>query len=145
MKPIEERLEKAITTLENESVKWRPEDRGGQSGGFILLSPDVPTLVVPDLHGRSDYLPDLLSFKLNDKTVYELLKVGRIQIVCVGDGMHSEKRGKARWQIAFSEYKNNFEDCPAMTAEMTENFQTMAMVMKLKSTFPEYFHFLKGN
>lgn len=145
MKLIEERLEKAIETLETESVAWRPEDREGRSGGIILLAQDVPTLVVPDLHGRSDYLPDLMRFKLHDKTVYELLKRGRIQIVCVGDGMHSERRGKARWQRAFEEYKNNFDDCPSMTAEMKENFQTMMMVMKLKVTFPQYFHFLKGN
>ena len=145
MKRIEERLEDAIEALENESAEWRPKDREGRPGGIILLRQDIPTLIVPDLHGRSDYLPDLMRFKLSDKTVFDLLKTARIQVVCVGDGMHSERRGKARWQTAFAEYKNRFEECPAMTEEMTENFQTMAMVMKLKAAFPRLFHFLKGN
>ncbi|MBU2646859.1 metallophosphoesterase [bacterium] len=145
MKLIKERLQKVIETLENELNEWRPADDTGKPGGIILLRQDIPTLIVPDLHGRSDYLPDLMGFKPADKTVFELLKNGRIQIVCVGDGMHSERRGKERWQAAFAEYKNKFVDCPAMTAEMTENFQTMAMVMKLKAAFPRYFHFLKGN
>ncbi len=145
MKLIEERLGEAIESLENESAEWRPKDREGKPGGIILLRQDIPTLIVPDLHGRSDYLPDLMRFKLSDKTVYELLKTDRIQVVCVGDGMHSERRGKARWQTAFAEYKNQFEECPAMAEEMTENFQTMAMVMKLKVAFPRHFHFLKGN
>jgi hypothetical protein len=145
MKLIEERLEKAIETLEKESAEWRPSDSEGKSGGIILLRQDIPTLIVPDLHGRSDYLPDLMRFKRLDKTVYELLKTDRIQVVCVGDGMHSERRAKVRWQTALTEYKNGFEECPAMTAEMTENFQTMAMIMKLKVAFPRHFHFLKGN
>ncbi|MFH2133234.1 MAG: hypothetical protein ABIK68_22875 [bacterium] len=145
MKLIKERLQKVIETLENESNEWRPADEKVNPCGIVLLRQDIPTLMVPDRHCRSDYLPDLMGFKPADKTVFELLKHGRIQIVCVGDGMHSERRGKERWQAAFAEYKNNFVDCPAMTEEMTENFQTMAMVMKLKAAFPRYFHFLKGN
>jgi calcineurin-like phosphoesterase family protein len=145
MKTIVDRLATALNTLETESKEWRPEDQEGKPGGIILLQQDIPTLVVPDLHGRSSYLPDLMQFKKAGKTVFDLLKTGRIQIVCVGDGMHSERRGKDRWQTAYSEYKEKFEPCPAMTEEMTENFQTMSMVMKLKSTFPGHFHFLKGN
>lgn len=145
MKVIEERLKIALDILETESREWRPGDLSGKPGGIILLQQDIPTLVVPDIHGRSDYLPDLLKFKVSNTTVYDLLNTSRIQVVCVGDGMHAERRAKDRWQLAFAEYKNKFEDCPAMTEEMTENFQTMAMVMKLKAAFPKHFHFLKGN
>lgn len=145
MRQIEERLEAVVHVLTTEPREWRPEDSEGRPGGIVLLRPDIPALIVPDLHGRSDYLPDLLRFPFNDQTVYERLRTGSIQIVCVGDGMHSERRGKERWLTAFQEYKNSFEDCPAMTREMTENFQTMSMVMKLKTAFPKSFHFLKGN
>ncbi len=145
MKLIEDRLETALEILQTEAKEWRPEDQDGKPGGIILLQQDIPTLVVPDLHGRSDYLPDLMRFKVAGNTVFELLKSSRIQVVCVGDGMHSERRAKERWQNAFTEYKNSFEECPAMAEEMKENFQTMAMVMKLKASFPRHFHFLKGN
>jgi len=59
--------------------------------------------------------------------------------------MHSERRGLERWRIAYKEYMDDFKQCPAMAEEMTENFRTMAMVMKLKVEFPHLFHFLKGN
>jgi len=145
MRRIAERLKTVLDLLKTEPKEWRPEDKNGRPGGIILLQQDIPTLVVPDLHGRSDYLPDLLRLKLTEKTVFDLLRAGRVQVVCVGDGMHSERRAKERWQVAFEEYKNHFESCPAMTEEMTENLQTMAMVMKLKTSFPRQFHFLKGN
>lgn len=142
---IKDRLESALDTLSSEAAEWRPTDRQGKPGGLILLQQDIPTLVVPDLHGRSDYLPHLLRYKVSENTVFDLLKAGDIQVVCVGDGMHAERRAKERWQTAFAEYKDRFEDCPAMSEEMKENFQTMSMVMKLKSSFPKHFHFLKGN
>ena len=63
----------------------------------------------------------------------------------VGDGMHGERRAAARWRMALEEYKKGFAECPAMADEMSENFQTMAMVMRLKIHFPDLFHFLKGN
>lgn len=142
---LTELLTRVNQTLETENASWRPADREGRPGGLVLLKQDLPTLIVPDLHGRSDFLPDLLRFTYKGVVVYELLKQAKIQIVCVGDGMHSERRAIDRWRKAHEEYKKGFVECPAMAEEMTENFQTMAMVMRLKITFPELFHFLKGN
>jgi hypothetical protein len=142
---MEELLDKSIAALENEQSDIRPGDSESRPGGLILLKQDLPTVVVPDLHGRSDFLPALMHYQHKEEKIFDLLKEGRIQIVCVGDGMHSEKRGRARWKIALEEYKKGFADCPAMAEEMTENFHTMAMVMKLKAAFPTLFHFLKGN
>lgn len=142
---MEELLTKANEVLESESNDYRPPDDEGRPGGLVLLKQDLPTVVVPDLHGRADYFPDLVQYRLQNQTIVELLKAGKVQIVCVGDGMHSERRGAERWRRALEEYKNGFEECPAMAEEMNENFQTMAMVMKLKAAFPSHFHFLKGN
>lgn len=144
-KSIEDLLAQATETLEAEANDYRPFDEEGRPGGLVLLKQDLPTLIVPDLHGRSDYLPDLMHYKYKGRRVYELLKSGHIQIVCVGDGMHSERRGLARWRLALEEFKKGFAECPAMAEEMKENFQTMAMIMRLKAAFPQYFHFLKGN
>jgi hypothetical protein len=131
--------------LENENRDYRPADKEERPGGLVLLRQDLPTIIVPDLHGRSDYFPDLMRFRNNTIPIRDLLQSGKIQLVCVGDGMHSEKRGIARWRVALQEYKNGFKECPAMAEEMNENFQTMAMVMRLKIAFPDLFHFLKGN
>ncbi len=142
---MEKLLEKVNTTLENESPDNRPVDSNGKPGGMIVLRQDLPTLIVPDLHGRHEYLSDLMRYKIKETQVFDLLKKEMVQIVCVGDGMHGERRAAARWKIALEEYKKGFVDCPAMAKEMSENFQTMAMVMRLKSSFPKLFHFLKGN
>lgn len=142
---MEDLLHKANHTLENESAEWRPGDNEGRPGGLVLLKQDLTTIIVPDLHGRKEYLPDLMKFKLDGKYIFELLKQGMIQIVCVGDGMHGERRVRERWKVAYKEYEEDFKECPAMAEEMAENFQTMAMVLRLKISFPQYFHFLKGN
>jgi len=142
---MEDLLYKANLTLEDEGAEWRPIDDDGKPGGLILLKQDLTTIIVPDIHGRKQYLPDLMSFKLDGKYIYELLKQEKIQIVCVGDGMHGERRVRDRWKVAHQEYEDDFKECPAMAEEMAENFQTMAMVMRLKIRFPRYFHFLKGN
>lgn len=142
---LEKLLQEVIVILENESGEWRPHDSEGRPGGVILLYPELPTLIVPDLHGRNSYLPDLMRYEYQGKQVFDLLKLRKVQIVCVGDGMHGERRASARWRVAFGEYQKGFKECPAMAEEMLENFQTMAMVMRLKITFPNLFHFLKGN
>ncbi|MCP4754768.1 MAG: hypothetical protein GY866_28140 [Proteobacteria bacterium] len=142
---MESLLKQVNSVLENESAEWRPIDSEERPGGMILLRGDLPTIIVPDLHGRNEYLPDLMRFVYRQKPVYELLKSEEVQVVCVGDGMHGERRVAGRWRTAFEEFKNGFKECPAMAEEMTENFQTMAKVMRLKVGFPRLFHFLKGN
>ena len=142
---LESLLEKTIDVLESENQSVRPYDDNEKPGGLVLLKQDLPTLIVPDLHGRYDYLPDLMHYQYKDERVYDLLKKGALQVVCVGDGMHSERRGISRWRKALEEYKKGFVECPNMAEEMKENFQTMVMVMRLKTSFPEHFHFLKGN
>ena len=142
---MEDLLKQVLPILSYESEEWRPSDKNGDPGGMVLLQPELPTIVVPDLHGRKEFLPDLMHFSYKDQPVYQQLKSKTIQIVCVGDGMHGERRVAARWRIALEEYKKGYEECPSMAEEMTENFQTMAMVMRLKITFPRLFHFLKGN
>lgn len=107
-----------------------------------------PTFVIADLHGRYDYLLQALQFKIGNgkgkkSTVLELLQAGKINFVCLGDGMHSEARGKLRWQIAQRELFRGHS--PAMDEEMGESLNTMLMVMMLITEFPNNFFFLRGN
>lgn len=60
-----------------------------QKDGIVELQ-DLPTIVIPDLHARRDFLLNVMKREIDGKTVYELLKEGKINVVCVGDGMHSE-------------------------------------------------------
>jgi len=134
---------KSLLMQENPSI--RPQDNQGLSGGYIRLIPDIPTILVPDLHARRFFLLDLLQAQWQGAQVMEQLAAGSLQILCVGDGFHAEKRGALRWKKAFQEYQKSFKKSPAMDEEMTESLGLMAMVILLKLSFPDHFHFLKGN
>lgn len=75
-------LEKAMDILDEET-------------GLVELDQTVPTIVVSDLHARRDFLYRLLEREIHYEDeqiqIFKLLQQGKINIVCVGDGMHSEK------------------------------------------------------
>lgn len=139
-------LERTITVLEHEDPSMRPPDASGLSGGLIRLRPDVPTLILPDLHARSGFFMSVMEACLvGGHTVVESLEAGELQVLCLGDGFHSEKRGQQRWLDAFAEYAHEYKKHKAMDAEMRESLTLMEMIMQCKCAFRGNFHFLKGN
>lgn len=112
--------------------------------GIVDLPKGVPSLVLSDLHARRDFIMKALEHEVDGVKVFDLLKQGKINLVCVGDGMHAEGRAAARWQRAEQDMMEG-KPSIAMHQEMIEGFGTMKMVMDLKSEFPENFHFLRGN
>jgi hypothetical protein len=133
-----------LEVLRTEDPLYRPRDEQDRAGGLIRLG-DLPTIVVPDLHGRTWFLLHVLNHRIGGRSVAELLHGGEIQIVCVGDGFHAEARAVKRWQKAFKEFAGKYRRHAAMDEEMRENLGLMEMVMRLKIAFPSFFHFLKGN
>ncbi|MBO7174691.1 MAG: hypothetical protein J6V57_02965, partial [Spirochaetaceae bacterium] len=123
---------------------------------LVKKHPAVPTMIVPDLHGRGDFFQQILEFEPNlfeyfpqrveskKLSVLELLKAGAINLVCVGDGLHSEIH-QERWLLALEEYEAGNLLGEALTEEMTEGLGLMTLVMRCKLAFPRHFHFLKGN
>jgi hypothetical protein len=143
-------LTETISILETEPDYIRPAGTmgafKGKPGGIIYLFRDIPTIIVPDLHARMDFIVNLIYQKDNRGTTnLEKLSGGLLQIVCVGDGFHSEGRGAARWRKSFDEFATLYKNHSSMDDEMRESLGLMEMVMNLKSTFPLHFHFLKGN
>ena len=145
--------EKILTSLErvkkvmvSENPLIRPYDRVGLPGGLILLK-NLPLIIVPDLHARVDYMKVLANWTPPgmDIPVLSLLEEGRIQVVCVGDGFHSEGAKQKRWIQAYKEYTGRFEKHKAMDAEMRDSLTLMLLVMDWKTHYPDHFHFLKGN
>ncbi len=138
--------ERAITVLEHESDPVRPHDPAGLPGGLLRLRKDLPALILPDLHARTGFFLDVMDCRFEETgTVIDALESGTLQVLCLGDGFHSEKRGESRWHDAFLEYSHGFRKHRAMDAEMRESLGVMEMVMECKRAFPENFHFLKGN
>jgi hypothetical protein len=118
----------------------------GKPGGVLRLFTGIPTIVVPDLHARIDFIRSLVSQRDEAGLPYlDKLTEGSLQIVCVGDGFHSEGRGALRWRKAFDEFASLYKSHAHMDEEMKESLGLMEMVMLLKTAFPLHFHFLKGN
>jgi hypothetical protein len=137
---------RAEEALLREPPEVRPPSRSGEPGGLILLRPDLPTVLVPDLHARTDFLASVLALRPEGgQRVLDRLAEGSIQVVCVGDGFHAEGRAAARWQAALEEFRHGYRKHEAMDAEMRESLGLMEMVMELKTSLPRCFHFLKGN
>lgn len=136
----------ALDSLRAEAAAVRPPDRSGKPGGVVRLSREIPTLIVPDIHGRMDFLIRVFGYepRPGERTL-ALLAQGGIQVLCLGDGMHAEGRAAARWRAALGEFNDGWRRRVNMDEEMRESLGVMAMVMEAKRYFPEHFHFLKGN
>lgn len=139
-------IEGTLQLLDNEHVEIRPPDSSGLPGGIVVLKESIPTIIVPDIHARMDFLLSVLMHEDDEGFLsLEMLENDELQIVCVGDGFHAEGRAKDRWALAFEEYSKNYKKHGHMDEEMRESLGVMEMVMEAKCWFPENFHFLKGN
>jgi len=139
-------LARVRRALAAEPPEVRPADPRGLPGGVLRLAPDLPTLLVPDLHARLDFFLGLLEWRgLGGLSVLEALECSAVQVLCLGDGMHAEARAARRWKAAQREFADGYRRHANMDEEMRESLGLMQMVMECKSAFPGLFHFLKGN
>lgn len=139
-------LQTTNDTLLREDTNIRPYSKYNLPGGLLVLKRNIPTIIVPDIHARIDFILNLLFFRDSDGyEIIDKLVLNKIQIVCIGDGFHSELRGAKRWRRALEEYKTDFRRHHNMDMEMIESLGVMEMIMEMKSNFPDNFHFLKGN
>jgi len=136
----------ALEALQTESPRIRPADDNGRPGGLVLLDPGLSTIVVPDLHARMDFFLGVLGYQAEEGSrTLDLLEEGRLQVVCLGDGVHAEGRAAQRWQAAQAEFLDTYRTHGSMDDEMRESLGVMEMVMEVKRRYPALFHFLKGN
>lgn len=141
--------EEMTDILENEkgdAIPWRPVASDGTAGSLLDFShSDIPVVIIPDLHARHSFLKNVLNFHIDRKTVLENLEEGKIHLVFAGDALHSEKTTRERWMNCYIEYENGVFSGPFMKEEMTEGLSLLMNLFQLKISFPENFHFLKGN
>ncbi len=138
-------LDKVNNAFRFEDQDIRPPDSTGQPGGLLYLKQDIPTIIVPDIHARMEFFISIMLFQESGLTCLERMEQGELQIVCVGDGVHAEKRAARRWLAAYEEYQGKYKEHVHIDEEMKEGFGVMEMIMEAKSAFPSNFHFLKGN
>ncbi len=144
--PYLETVRGTLETLGSEPASIRPPDAEGRPGGLVLLNPGLPTIIVPDIHARMDFFLSVLRHEAEEGgRVLDLLAEGRMQVVCLGDGVHAEGRAARRWKAAQKEFQEGYRNHRNMDEEMRESLGVMEMVMEVKQSCPAGFHFLKGN
>jgi len=120
-------------------------------GGVLTLDPKLPLLIVSDSHGlRRLFLEFLFARKyMEGKTNLDLLLQGKIQILMLGDALHTENR--SLWtNTLIDEYMKNYVhhrfygDMPGLEKEMANGFGLVSVIMSLLRISP-HFHYLKGN
>ena len=142
----------ASTVLETEITDYREEAENGKPGSLLdFQKSPLPLIVVPDIHARPHFMENILDYILPSDfvkggiTVYDAISKGLCRIVCVGDALHTEVETRERWIAAEIEFASNIYTGPAISSEMKDGFAVLGALMKLKSLFPSYVHFLKGN
>ncbi|MBU1922858.1 MAG: hypothetical protein KJ710_01165, partial [Candidatus Omnitrophica bacterium] len=136
--------------------------------GIKTLRRDIPCIVIQDLHALSDQFADIFLTEINGVSVLRLLVEGKLQVVLLGDIMHSEDQELMEkikdefWalndnaevkQMDFAIYISDLiekeGEIPAglknMYEEATRSLKTAAMVMLLKQSFKDNVLILKGN
>ncbi len=139
-------VKQTTNLLRHEPAEFRPLDNSGISGGLLLFSDGIPTVIIPDIHGRTDFFLKVLEYRIfPGKKLLEALADGNVRLLCLGDAFHAEGRARDRWARAYKSFLAGNPVNPPMTHEMAENFALMEMIMRCKRAFPKYVHFLKGN
>jgi hypothetical protein len=113
-------------------------------GGLVDVDPNVVTVILPDLHAQRDYLMQALRLRVGGESLLSGLADGQANLLCLGDGMHSELHGRERWLQAEEEMSRGFQS-PALKAEMVDSLGLLQMVMDLKVAYPKHFFFVRGN
>ena len=146
----------AASLLESELTSYRANGKNDKAGGLLDFTCEekLPLVIVPDLHARSYFVRNFLKFRLpadfvegknGSISVFEALEAKKIRVVCVGDLLHSELRGRERWLLAEEEFSRRNYAGKAMSEEMSEGLNLLSQIMELKCAFPSNFHVLKGN
>ena len=146
--------EKCSVIMETEFTDYRPPSDSGIPGGVLdYRNSSLPLVVVPDIHARPKFVYNILKYPLTEDflgtdksyTVLEALDKKLINLVCVGDALHSEHSSIIRWFAISTEFKFGITTGTAMTEEMKDGLNTICSLMELKCLYPENFQFLKGN
>lgn len=150
-------LNQVTEILENEICDYRPcaESKIHSSkvpGSLLDFHDKLPVIIVPDIHARPFFIQNLLKFKIPKRygvhssviSVKSALQKGLINVVCVGDAIHTE-RTAMRWEQIQLDFNEGVICGKHMIQEMTECFAALCALIQLKIDYPANFHFLKGN
>lgn len=151
-----EKLAKKALSLSRQGSLWRPLTDVQTPGTLIDFShphktgPDFDVIVIPDLHGRTSFLKNLLSFTIPEGdgaglSIEEALSKNRIHLVFLGDALHTEFSTKDRWLLAKDLFEAGNYVSEPMKQEMADGLSVYITLLDLLCKYPDNFFFLRGN
>lgn len=154
-KDLEKLAKKALSLSKHESL-WRPLTDVQTPGTLVdFTSPDSNSacsdvIVIPDLHGRTSFLKNILSFRIPEGdgeglTIEEALSKNKIHLVFLGDALHTEFCTKERWLLAKDLFEQGNYVSDPMKQEMAEGLTVYITLLDLLCKYPDNFFFLRGN
>lgn len=154
-KDLEKLAKKALFLSRHESL-WRPLTEVQTPGTLIdFINPGqndalFDVIVIPDLHGRTSFLKNLLDFKIpegdgKDLSIEEALSKNKIHLVFLGDALHTEFSTKDRWFLAKELFEQGDYASEPMKQEMAEGLSVYITLLDLLCKYPNNFFFLRGN
>lgn len=126
----------------------RPRKESGAPGGLLVLPPELPVLVLPDLHTRAGLLRRALEWipPGESRSVRELLDEGDVFLLLLGDLFHSEgPDAPLRWERAYREALTGFALRKAMDEEMARALSALDVLARILMRAPGRVACLKGN
>ena len=111
-------LSEAVSSLlEEEKTAYRVPSSKDFVGGLLDFQKDnIPLVVVPDMHGRRQFLLNIINYHLpsnfcgEDISIIDALEKGLIRLIFVGDILHTERNTKERWKRAQEDFQNEIYD-----------------------------------
>lgn len=132
--------------LDNEDNYVRPYAKNNKPGGLLKLSGFQKTIILPDLHARRFFMKSVLFWENETgKTVIDMLENDSFNLLCLGDGVHSEGELATRWVEAYQEFVNGYKKHTIIDQEISDSFNLMIVIMLLKIRYKHKFNFIKGN
>lgn len=150
-------LVSATDILDNEITSYRQRNEIENAGSLLDFTQDkdLPLIIIPDIHARTDFIKNILNYTITPElnfikiskptSIYQALKKNKLRVICVGDALHTEVNTIDRWKNIQIEFSKNIFTGPAVTSEARDCFNTLFALLLLKISFPNNFHFLKGN
>ncbi len=118
-------------------------DKEHQCSGIVTIHSSLPTIIVPDLHARPEFILKVLEFAVGQKTILTLLQEQKVNVIFLGDIAHSEDI--SFWVHELPEGKIALKQGDELLPEMIHELTTIKILCDIKSAFPGNVHILRGN
>lgn len=123
-----------------------------QESGLLKFENGYGCVVVADVHGRREMVANVLSQRIphpdtsNPTSIWDVLNEGKVNLIFVGDYVHTETADNWIQPIATRDSQFSFSLTPSLSrAEARDSLGVVQLVLRLKQQFRQNVCLCKGN